>query len=612
MSKCLFINAYEFNYLGTRLLASWLRGNGIETHNVLLDEDVRVKIEAPAEEFIGYQFANPDMQEHKAMHAPLTDADWQALEKVIEEEKPDIIGFSARSTNNFLIDPVVKACKKAAPDALLICGGFGPTLEPDLYLEGGFDAAVRGDGEEALLELARLWQDKDWRGMTGIPGTVWSARHGGAANPLVDQTRDLAKYPPPLVGDKYFSWIQAGQLHRHDDPLRKSTTYSTFLGRGCPGKCTYCSGGQWKQLYKDDGARAYVRRGRDSRQVFDELAALPAHVKSIWFVDEFWSMPKDKTREFFEEYKARIHKPFLCYLNYYQMNENPDLFNLAVDAGLDYTAIGFQTGSERLLRECYNRKPRYEELLAYARMVFGNYVQLSSQLIGGNCYETEADFQATLNLARRLPFSVEDPLASYITYFRLRPHPESPIRKSHPRVVSEPMPAWLWHYRALLTQYAAYLEEPEFSSIVDDFGGIASAAERGRLRGLRAGFERAFARRQIAHYRRLMDAEGGKQWVFYGAGDLYAANREFFSALDPLAVVVDKEYKAACAGQRVLDMEELASQYDLRDLRFMVFMPHPLPAQRRLLRGHKVPRSQIHSSSRLIPRILAEAGMEGS
>lgn len=613
MSEVVFVNAYEFDYLGTRVLAAWLRKNGITTHNILLDDNLSVSTDLPSEQFIGYQYANPVINEHRAMHTPLNEGDWQALEEAIKLENPQIIGFSARSTNNFLIEPLINVFKKAAPAALLVCGGFGPTLEPDLYLQGGFDVVARGDGEESLLALAKAWQTKDWQALKKIPNTIWSPEHGGHVNRVANQIRDISIYPPPLRGNAYFSWISCGKLHRSNDPMLSSPTYRTFLGRGCPGKCAYCSGGQWKTLYQIDGAKAYVRRNRNIDEVIHELESLPEHVEKVWFCDEFWCMPKAETRRFFEQYRDKVHKPFWAYLNYSQMNEDHALFDLVIDAGLYSTGIGIQTGSARLLQSCYQRKPKYDELLKYAHYLHENYVAVSFQLIGGNCYETEADFQETLDFIRRLPFSLEHPQAAYITYFRLRPHPESPIRKTHPRVVSDPMPVWLWQYHALLSQYAQYLEKNDFDAIVQSFEQPTQENASQLLKALKARFETAFAKKVLSHYTDLIKQEQSKKWVFYGAGDTYRINKEFFTPLAPIAMIVDSPYKAKAAAQTtlpVMDLEELASSYDLADLNYMAFMPDPLAVMRKLQRAYNIPANNLHSSAAFMPDLIKKANCD--
>ena len=605
MSTVVFVNAYEFDYLGTRLLASWLLKNAISTHCILLDDNIASRVLSPQEKFIGYQYYTGYLFEHRAMHHPLREADWEALTRAISREQPRILGFSARSTNNFLIDPVVSVFKKAAPDALLVAGGYGPTLEPDLYLSGGFDVVVRGDGEEAILEIAQRLEQDDPVRMHRIANTSWSAAHGGHINPLRDQTKDLSLYPPPLSGDAHFSWIQDGQLHSYEDPTTHSSNYYTLFGRGCPGKCTYCSGGHWKSLYTNEGKKAYVRRNRDIEEVIEECRSLPDSVKTIVFCDEYWSLPKEKTEKFLTLYKQSVNKNFFAYFAYDQMLQHPELMDLAIDAGLDSTAIGFQTGSSDLLERCYARKPRYPVLLSYARRLFENFVTFSAQFIGGNCYESWEDLEQSYDVIRSLPVSLEYPEAVFLTIYRLRPHPESPIIKAWPRVVTDPMPAKEWYFRAILMQYCRFFTTEEFSSLIAPFAVRTSPPPaRPDCVSLERKLHTMFLEKQLDHYRKLVQTPQTAPWVYYGAGDCYTKNREFFAALKPQALLLDKEYMPSVShidGIPVVPVEDFcADGANAKKYNFMVFLQRPQKIKRKLLRRYGVPFDKIHSCSRIL------------
>lgn len=161
MNKVVFINAYEYGYLGTRALAAWLRQNGVSTHNICLKDFSSLPKVKPEENAHGYQcwVTGHGFVEHCANFSPITSVEQELLEQVIRNEAPDLIGFSAHSCNNFLIPLIVSVLKKAAPRALLAAGGFGPTLEPAIYLDGGFDVVIRGDGEMPWVNFVKKMEN---------------------------------------------------------------------------------------------------------------------------------------------------------------------------------------------------------------------------------------------------------------------------------------------------------------------------------------------------------------------------------------------------------------------------------------------------------------------
>jgi radical SAM superfamily enzyme YgiQ (UPF0313 family) len=67
------------------------------------------------------------------------------------------------------------------------------------------------------------------------------------------------------------------------------------------------------------------------------------------------------------------------------------------------TRIGIQSGSERTLRECYNRRVTAKQMLEAAREIVDLGVGLTVDVIAFNPLETEEDYRATLDLMLKLP-----------------------------------------------------------------------------------------------------------------------------------------------------------------------------------------------------------------
>lgn len=595
MQKVIFVNLYETCYLGTRCLASYLRANGHETHNILFEEYVHEITEEPREtEIIGYHmYINGTIYEQPTIQGALPAQSAARLEEAIRLEKPDVIGFSSRSTHNYLAQELETLFRRVAPDALLVAGGYGPTLNPEIFLEAGFDVVVRGDGEEALLDLVNAWESRDRTALTATPATVWSAAWGGVKNPLRDQKKDISCYPAPLSGNEFFSYIQNGELQRHMDPVLTKKNYFTFFGRGCIGTCSYCSGGNWSRMYREEGKKAYKRRNRDIDDVVRELSALPETVDTIIFADEYWGNSRDKTKEFFRKYRDEVQLPFFAYLDYEQMVTDFELFNLVLDAGLMATGIGFQTGSREFALKYYHRKQNFPLLVEYCHLLFANKIHINPQFIGGNCYETWDDFMQTVRLVRKLPFSIETPFNVQLQSTQLKPHPKSPLREIAPRVVTDPMPTREWYYRAVLLELARLMDEDAFNAVLE------IKRYREEPKELQRAFRALLFKKIYAHYRELIDTQAGKPWYFYGAGDVYRRNREFFASLTPQAILIDSKYignTRQVDGIPAMTPEELFSKGDLAaDAQFLVFTSDPWRQEKTLLRTWQVPFASIHA-----------------
>lgn len=519
----------------------------------------------------------------------------------MEAEAPDAIGFSARSTNNWLIPVLIPIFREVAPHALLIAGGFGPTLEPELYLDGGFDCVIRCDGEEALARLLSCLETEK----TGviqddkqkIKNTVWKKNEKYIFNPLFPQEKDLSKYGEPLHGDKYFSFINNGELRRHYDPEMHTQCYLTYFGRGCIGHCTYCSGGQWSLLYKQKNTKVYKRRNRDIAELISELQKIPDNINHIWFVDEYFGLSGKKTLEFCKQYKEKIGKTFFTYINYDYMLTHRDIFYALVDAGLSGTGVGFQTGSEKFSREQYHRNLSNKTLLEFANLCFETNLYTGIHLIGGNCYETEEVFQETVNLVRALPFSLEDPWRAPLENIRLRPHPKTPITFLSPKVVTAPMSAQEWFYRAVLLELARILDEDEFENIRRDKYWYNDPVKLNRY------FSQRLMEKQWVHYTQLGQDLQGKRIVYYGCGELYQANKAFFSDLHAEAILVDSPFAAPASidGIPIYDADDFLKNNKDDDIIFITWIKgSSLPQRRKLNFRYGVKNEYIHNVIRVL------------
>lgn len=604
MAKILFINLYETNYLGTRCLASYLRQHGHDTHNLLVGDYHHDVVEKPAEgEFVGYHiYLNGIVYEQPTLKAPLTVKEMDLIVETIKEEKPDIIAYSSRSTHNFLAPRMVRAMRKGAPNALLACGGFGPTLEPEVFLDAGFDVVLRGDGEETLLELTAAWEKQDKETLLKIPNTVWSPNMGGNVNSLRDQKKDLTDYPAPLSGNEYFSFLHDDQIDRYVDPVLSRRSYYTFFGRGCIGTCSYCSGGNWQTLYRNEGKKAYKRRNRSIDSVIQEILSLPKNVNRVVFCDEYWGNSTAKTKEFFEKYGKECGLPFFAYLDYNHIANDPELLDTAINAGFYATGIGFQTGSKEFAKKYYHRNQNYPLLLKYAHILFKNKIHINPQFIGGNCYETEEDFQQTLDIVRQLPFNIECPHVVQLQVTQLKAHPKSPLREIAPKVVTNPAPTKEWHYKAVLLDLARLVDKETFDKIRQNQDFQANPEK------LHSFTKKLLFQKQYEHFKNLVVEKQNKPWIYYGLSQSYQRNKEFFAPLNAEYILLDEEYmpeRREIDGIPIITPGEFFAKSKLQDYNFMVFASEPWHLEKALIRKYKVPFDNIHSCASSWPSPFA-------
>jgi radical SAM superfamily enzyme YgiQ (UPF0313 family) len=86
----------------------------------------------------------------------LTKDEYSEFENEILENTPDLIGFTAVSSQFPHIKELSKIAKSISKDIITICGGVHPTLAPEEILNAkGLDYFVRGEGELSFTEFLR-------------------------------------------------------------------------------------------------------------------------------------------------------------------------------------------------------------------------------------------------------------------------------------------------------------------------------------------------------------------------------------------------------------------------------------------------------------------------
>src|SRR6185436_8595737 len=77
--------------------------------------------------------------------------------KMLERERPDVLGLSVFTFNRHASHQLATLAKRVLPDLTIVAGGPHVTHLDRAWLETyrEFDAVIRGEGEDTLLELVK-------------------------------------------------------------------------------------------------------------------------------------------------------------------------------------------------------------------------------------------------------------------------------------------------------------------------------------------------------------------------------------------------------------------------------------------------------------------------
>lgn len=329
-----------------------------------------------------------------------------ALHYKIKLFKPDLIGFSATSSEFPYLTRIVREIKRYRIP--IIVGGAHATVSPLEVLEvDGIDMAVLGEGEEAILELTEAIESGSFR--TDIKNIYYKKDGLIIQNAIRPYIKDLNSLPfmDLEIFDKYHHLgAYQGQL----------VTYARVeTGRGCPYNCTYCVNRVLHEnIYNHE--RKHVRN-KLPRRVIEELEFTYDKINFdiVRFVDEtFTSYSIEWLKEFVSLYKSKINKPMIITTRpELVIQEKMELLRTA--HGNIQISMGIESGSERIRKEVLNRKISDKTIIEAYRLCHELGFSTAAFNMIGLPGEVRRDFFKTIRL--NIEAKVQTPMLSYFYPF---------------------------------------------------------------------------------------------------------------------------------------------------------------------------------------------------
>ena len=255
--------------------------------------------------------------------------------KKIADIKPELVGFSVLSHRYQWCLKFARLIKHNFPKIKIIFGGPHATAVPELVIKDEcVDIVCVGEGEEALLELAKNPNSTDIRNMW------FKTKKGIIRNPLRPLIKNLDTLPFP---DKSI-WI--------DVPKNTFKYYLIMMSRGCPYSCSFCFNSYLHKLYK--GLGNYVRF-RSVDNVIRELrqAKKDFNIEWVLFMDDNFSLDEKWLVNFSCKYQKLIGLPYAC--NTHPNTLNKKRITYLKKSGCRFVMVGIQSGSEKVRRKIIGR-----------------------------------------------------------------------------------------------------------------------------------------------------------------------------------------------------------------------------------------------------------------
>lgn len=308
--------------LGILYLASWIRNNGYDVEVIDLSGNKELDV-IPEADIYGIGFVTPQFQ------------------------------FAVK---------ILKQIKATYPLSVVIAGGPHATALPQDVLYEGFDAVVRGEGENAILDILR----------------------NGITKPIYDITymQDLDLLPFPawdLINMENYVPNIGVVGYMNTSEKREINMIAT---RGCTGKCAYCT------KYKGP------LRWRSIENIKEEIIILvdKYKVNRIFFVDDNIVINKPFLKSICSLMKD-LSLPWHCLGRADQVNEG--ICMKMKDSGCMGIDFGIESGSQKILN-IINKGTTVEQQANGIKSAYTAGLKVRAQFMVGLPQETDDDHKENI------------------------------------------------------------------------------------------------------------------------------------------------------------------------------------------------------------------------
>jgi radical SAM superfamily enzyme YgiQ (UPF0313 family) len=301
--------------------------------------------------------------------------------------RPDVVGVHTKTLTHARAVEIAQRAR--AEGAFSVAGGPDAATRSQEYLDAGFDAVVPGEGEGALLDLAR--RVHDGVDPSGIPGLIVRRENRLVRGPPRPFLRDLDALPLP-AWDLVDMEEYLGRWHRATGERRAAVLTS----RGCPFDCSWCSKPTFGRTFRQQSPERVIAELRSLKEEY--------RVDYVRFCDDVFGVSRpwiDRLLTLLLDEKLDLRWECLARVDLLK----PDLLRRMRLAGLERVYVGVESGSQKML-DLMNRGTRLAQVERTADALRREGIRQFWFLMLGYPGETLEDIEATLQLFRR--FSPEE------------------------------------------------------------------------------------------------------------------------------------------------------------------------------------------------------------
>ena len=314
------------------------------------------------------------------MDAQLDHLSNEDMENQIREFAPDVVGITCFTVQLVDVMHSIRAARAAGVQYVVLGGPHINDFPKESLALEGVDAVVKGEGQQPLLELLKVWEGGDVA--KGIKGVI-----AHPEDPIPEEdvyfSNDLDTYP--IIDRTLVDYT------RYYDVMGEGGIFTSIVtSRGCPYRCTFCN------------TPRHRYRVQSPERVCEEIeACIRLGIKEVYFVDDTFNITNQRVHDLCDEI-IRRGLEFSWTVRFRVKGVDRPLLLKMKEAGCARIQLGVEQGTEegllRLKKDVTSRE--IESAFALCREVGINTVAYF--MIGTPVERSRQDVLDTIEYSIRL------------------------------------------------------------------------------------------------------------------------------------------------------------------------------------------------------------------
>ncbi len=344
------------------------------------------------------------------------------VEEVIASipKESDFICISANFTPQHSVYlAMIAGLKNAFPEKKIVLGGNEATANYERYLQEGADYVVIGETEVSLLKVLRAAIEKKGSDALGsIDGIAYTKNGKTVCNPKKSFIKNLDELPFPArhlfpLENYWKAKCSHGPVNKRFTPIISS--------RGCPFNCSYCSSSVfWGRHWTARSPENFVKEMQECVEKYG--------ITEFEIEDDNLTLDIGRAKKIFNLIgEKKLNITWTTPNGVRPENLDRETLALMQRSGCVLLVLAPESGSQRILREVYNKRIDLENIASVVKDCSSLGIKTTAFFVVGLPVETEEDREKTRAYIKRLAKLGLDEAG----IFPCMPYPNTEIRKRY-------------------------------------------------------------------------------------------------------------------------------------------------------------------------------------